>query len=67
MLFWYLLHVIAGLDTKDVRRTRSEIPAGSRRARMICARRARQQAVTSDPDDLRALDPTLRLVTIWIL
>jgi hypothetical protein len=31
---------------------------------VICARRARQQAVTSDPDDLRALDPTLRLVTI---
>jgi PIN domain len=31
---------------------------------VICARRARQQAVTSDPDDLRALDPTLRVVTI---
>ena len=31
---------------------------------VICARRARQQAVTSDPNDLRALDPTLRLVTI---
>jgi hypothetical protein len=31
---------------------------------VICARRARQQAVTSDPDDLRALDPTLLVVTI---
>ena len=31
---------------------------------VICARRARQPAVTSDPDDLRALDPTLRVVTI---
>jgi hypothetical protein len=31
---------------------------------VICARRARQQAVTSDPDDLRALDPTLGVVTI---
>jgi hypothetical protein len=31
---------------------------------VICARRADQQAVTSDPEDLRALDPTLRVVTI---
>lgn len=31
---------------------------------VICARRAAQQAVTSDPDDLRALDPTLQVVTI---
>jgi hypothetical protein len=31
---------------------------------VICARRARQRAVTSDPDDLRALDPTLQVVTI---
>jgi hypothetical protein len=31
---------------------------------VICARRARQQVVTSDPDDLRALDPSLRVVTI---
>jgi hypothetical protein len=31
---------------------------------VICARRARQQVITSDPDDLRALDPTLRVVTI---
>lgn len=31
---------------------------------VICARRAGQQAVTSDPDDLRALDPTLQVVTI---
>jgi hypothetical protein len=31
---------------------------------VICARRTRQQAVTSDPVDLRALDPTLRVVTI---
>ena len=31
---------------------------------VICARRARQQAITSDPDDLRALDPTLHVVTI---
>jgi hypothetical protein len=31
---------------------------------VICARRADQQAVTSDPDDLRALDPDLQVVTI---
>lgn len=31
---------------------------------VICARRADQQVATSDPDDLRRLDPTLRLVTI---
>lgn len=31
---------------------------------VICARRAGQQAVTSDPDDLRTLDPTLQVVTI---
>lgn len=31
---------------------------------VICARRAGQRAVTSDPDDLRALDPTLGVVTI---
>lgn len=31
---------------------------------VICARRAHQWAVTSDPDDLRALDPTLQVVTI---
>ena len=31
---------------------------------VICARRAGQQAVTSDPDDLQALDPTLGVVTI---
>jgi len=31
---------------------------------VICARRARQQVVSSDPNDLRALDPTLAVVTI---
>lgn len=31
---------------------------------VICARRARQRVVTSDPDDLGALDPTLELVAI---
>ena len=31
---------------------------------VICARRALQQAVTSDPNDLRALDRALRVVTI---
>jgi predicted nucleic acid-binding protein len=31
---------------------------------VICARRSNQQVVTSDPDDLRALDSTLRLVTL---
>lgn len=30
----------------------------------ICARRSQQRVVTSDPDDLRRLDPTLELVTI---
>lgn len=29
-----------------------------------CARRARQAVVTSDPDDLRILDPRLELVTL---
>jgi hypothetical protein len=28
---------------------------------VICARRAAQPVVTSDPSDLRQLDPTLRL------
>jgi predicted nucleic acid-binding protein len=31
---------------------------------VICARRSNQQVVTSDPGDLRALDPALRLVTL---
>ena len=31
---------------------------------VICARRACQPVVTSDPGDLRALDPGLRLVTL---
>ncbi|MGH9089924.1 MAG: PIN domain-containing protein [Acidimicrobiales bacterium] len=31
---------------------------------VICARRARQVVVTSDPDDLRQLDPTVPLVTL---
>jgi hypothetical protein len=31
---------------------------------VICARRARQRAVTSDPDDLRRLDPELELATL---
>lgn len=31
---------------------------------VICARRTSQQVVTSDPDDLRALDPALRLITV---
>ena len=31
---------------------------------VICARRTHQLVVTSDPDDLRVLDPTIRLVTI---
>jgi predicted nucleic acid-binding protein len=31
---------------------------------VICARRTQQQVVTSDPDDLRRLDPTIRLVTV---
>ena len=31
---------------------------------VICARRTGQPVVTSDPDDLRRLDPTLRLVTL---
>ena len=29
---------------------------------VICARRGDQQVVTSDPDDLRRLDPTIRLM-----
>jgi predicted nucleic acid-binding protein len=31
---------------------------------VICARRADQAIVTSDPGDLRQLDPTLRLITL---
>ena len=31
---------------------------------VICARRSNQQVVTSDSDDLRALDSALRLVTL---
>lgn len=31
---------------------------------VICARRAEQQVVTSDPDDLRRLDPGLRIVAL---
>lgn len=31
---------------------------------VICARREGQQVVTSDPDDLRLLDPGLRLVPV---
>jgi hypothetical protein len=31
---------------------------------VICARRSNQQVVTSDPGDLQALDPALRLVTL---
>jgi hypothetical protein len=31
---------------------------------VICARRASQDIVTSDPDDLRVLDSAIRLITI---
>ncbi len=31
---------------------------------VICARRAGQPVVTSDPGDLHALDPSLRLITL---
>jgi predicted nucleic acid-binding protein len=31
---------------------------------VLCARRAGQQVVTSDPDDLRPLDPRLKLVIV---
>lgn len=31
---------------------------------VICARRSGQQVVTSDPDDLRRLDPSVQLVAI---
>jgi hypothetical protein len=31
---------------------------------VICARRAQQSVVSSDPDDLRLLDPDLRVVAI---
>ncbi|TMK43810.1 MAG: PIN domain nuclease [Actinobacteria bacterium] len=31
---------------------------------VICARRAQQQVATSDPDDLRRLDPRISLVTV---
>lgn len=31
---------------------------------VVCARRSGQQVVTSDPDDLRLLDPDLRLLVV---
>ncbi len=31
---------------------------------VICARRTQQQIVTSDPDDLRLLDPAVRFIAI---
>ena len=31
---------------------------------VICARRSQQRVVTTDPEDLRRLDPTLQLVTV---
>jgi len=31
---------------------------------VICARRSQQRVMTSDPDDLRMLDPTLEVVAI---
>lgn len=31
---------------------------------VLCAKRARQSIVTSDPDDLRRLDPTARLIPL---
>jgi predicted nucleic acid-binding protein len=31
---------------------------------VICARRSQQQVVTSDPDDLRLLDPDARLIPL---
>lgn len=31
---------------------------------VICARRGRQQVVTSDPDDLHRLDPTVDIITV---
>jgi hypothetical protein len=31
---------------------------------VVCAKRADQQVVTSDPSDLRSLDPTIRLITL---
>lgn len=31
---------------------------------VICARRSQQRVMTSDPNDLRLLDPTLELVTV---
>ena len=31
---------------------------------VVCARRARQRVVTSDPDDLRLLDPGLEIVRV---
>ncbi len=31
---------------------------------VICARRSQQQVVTSDPDDLRLLDPKVRLIPL---
>ncbi|MDO8392251.1 MAG: PIN domain-containing protein [Actinomycetota bacterium] len=31
---------------------------------VVCARRAGQAVVTTDPDDLRRLDPTLRLLAL---
>ena len=31
---------------------------------VVCARRAGQQVLTSDPEDLKALDPSIRLIKV---
>jgi predicted nucleic acid-binding protein len=60
---------LAALDGADA--TRVGILLGSSRTRdiadahvVVCARRSGQPIVTSDPDDLRRLDPTLTLVVL---
>ena len=60
--------LLAASGTSDV--VDAHVVIWARRARQrppplpAARRRARQQAVTSHPDDLRALDPTLHAVTI---
>lgn len=60
---------IVGLDRADALRVGRLLAASGTSDPVdahvvICARRAGQRVVTSDPDDLAALDPGLRLMSI---
>ncbi len=60
---------VVALDGPDATRV-GVLLASSRTADLadahvvVCAQRARQAVVTSDPDDLRRLDPSLELIVV---